>query len=170
MTTALYPASFDPITFGHVDLAERSARLFDEVVVGVFEKPLKNLLFSPAQRFEMTQQALAHIPHLQVVNYSGLTAHFAQSIGVDVIVRGLRALSDFEWEMQLALANQSLAPQIDTICLMTNQRFSFISSSMVKEIALNGGRINHLVPPHVAEALEEKYRQIQLAELKNQPL
>ena len=163
MTTALYPASFDPITFGHVDIAERAAKLFDNVVLGVFEKPLKSLLFSPAERFEMAQKAVAHIPNMRVANYSGLTAHFAKSIQADVIVRGLRAVSDFEYEMQLALANQSFAPEVETVCLMTSQRFSFISSSIVKEIALNGGVVDHLVPPHVVEALQEKYRQIQQA-------
>jgi pantetheine-phosphate adenylyltransferase len=161
MTLALYPASFDPITYGHIDIAERAAKLFDNIVVGVFQKPLKNLLFSPAERLEMTQKALAHIENLQIAPYNGLTASFAKTIGAGVIVRGLRAVSDFEWEMQLALANQSIAPNIDTVCLMTGQKFSFISSSMVKEIALNGGSVDHLVPEHVVKALERQYRQSQ---------
>jgi len=160
MKRALYPASFDPVTLGHVDIAERAAKLFDEVVVGVFEKPLKNLLFSPTERLEMTQEALAHVPNVKVVAYGGLTAHFAQKIGATVIVRGLRAVSDFEWEMQLALANQSIADDVDTMCLMTSQRFSFISSSIVKEIALNGGVVVHLVPPHVEKALKMRYNQL----------
>lgn len=160
MTIALYPASFDPVTLGHVDIAERAAKLFDKVVVGVFEKPLKNLLFLPEERLEMTRQAMAHIANVRVTTYGGLTAHFAQEYGADVIVRGLRAVSDFEWEMQLALANQSIAADIDTVCLMTGQRFSFISSSIVKEIALNGGNIKHLVPPHVALALQACYQRL----------
>ncbi len=160
MKRALYPASFDPVTLGHVDIAERAAELFDEVVVGVFEKPLKNLLFSPTERLEMTRLAMAHIPNVTVVAYGGLTAHFAQKIGTQAIVRGLRAVSDFEWEMQLALANQSIAPDIDTVCLMTSQRFSFISSSIVKEIALNGGVVAHLVPTHVEKALKTRYNQL----------
>jgi len=156
MTIALYPASFDPVTFGHIDIAERAAKLFDKVVVGVFEKPLKNLLFSPAERLALTQEAVAHIKNVEVAHYSSLTAYFAKSIGADVIVRGLRAVSDFEWEMQLALANQSIAPEVDTACLMTSQRFSFISSSIVKEIAFNGGTVDHLVPAHVVRALNGK--------------
>ncbi len=159
MTTALYPASFDPVTFGHVDIAERAARLFDEVLVGVFEKPIKNLLFSPEERLAMTQEAMAHIKNVKVIGYTGLTAHFAEAVGAGVIVRGLRAVSDFEWEMQLALANQSIAPNIDTVCLMTSQRFSFISSSIVKEIALNGGVVTHLAPEHVVQALQRHYKQ-----------
>ncbi len=156
MTTALYPASFDPVTFGHIDIAERAAKLFDKVIVGVFEKPLKNLLFTPEERLSMTQQAVAHINNVEVAHYSGLTAYFAGTIGADAIVRGLRAVSDFEWEMQLALANQSIAPEIDTVCLMTSQRFSFISSSIVKEIAFNGGSVKHLVPAYVVQALHAK--------------
>ena len=158
MSIALYPASFDPITFGHVDIAERAAQLFTEVVVAVFEKPLKNLLFSPQERFEMARQAVAHIENARVVQYGGLTAHFANSIGARVIVRGLRAVSDFDYEMQLALANHSFAPEVETVCLMTNKRFSFISSSIVKEIALNGGTVDHLTPPHVVEALKQRYQ------------
>ena len=156
---ALYPASFDPITFGHVDIAERAAQLFDEVVVAVFEKPLKNLLFSPQERFEMARQAMTHIKNARVVQYGGLTAHFAKSINARVIVRGLRAVSDFDYEMQLALANHSFAPEVETVCLMTNKRFSFISSSIVKEIALNGGKVDHLTPPHVVAALKQRYLQ-----------
>lgn len=161
MTTALYPASFDPITLGHVDVAKRASHLFDQVVIGVFEKPLKSLLFSPEERLEMVQIALANVDNIRVTQYSGLTAEFAKSINADVIVRGLRAVSDFEYEMQLALANQSFAPEVDTVCLMAGHQFSFISSSIVKEIALNGGVVDHLVAPHVATALAEQYRHIQ---------
>ncbi len=160
MKTVLYPASFDPVTLGHVDIAERAAKLFDNVVVGVFEKPIKNLLFLPQERLEMTKKAMAHIPNVTVLGYNGLTAHYAQQIGVDAIVRGLRAVSDFEWEMQLALANQSIAEGVETVCLMTSQRFSFISSSIVKEIALNGGSVNHLVQPHVEKALKARYNEL----------
>lgn len=161
MTVALYPASFDPVTFGHVDIAERAARLFDRVVVAaVFARPAKNLMFSPEARHMMTKIALAHLKNVEVVLYSGLTVDFARKIGAGVIIRGLRAISDFEAEMQQALANQSLAPEIDTICLMNSQQYSFISSSIVKEIAMNGGEISHLVPPHVAKALAERYQQL----------
>jgi len=164
MNIALYPASFDPITFGHIDIAERAAALFDEVVVAVFEKPLKNLLFLPEDRFAMAKEAVAHIENARVAHYSGLTANFAKSIGARAIVRGLRAVSDFDYEMQLALANRSFAPEVDTVCLMTNHQFSFISSSIVKEIALNGGTVEHLVPPHVVAALKKRYKQLEETE------
>lgn len=155
MTIALYPASFDPITFGHIDIAERAAHLFREVHVGVFAKPSKRLLFSPEQRLELTRQALSHLENVQVSHYDGLTIDFARRIGATVMVRGLRAVSDFEWEMQLALANQSLANDIETVCLMTRQQYSFISSSIVKEIALNDGQIDHLAPEPVVQALRK---------------
>ena len=159
MTVALYPASFDPITYGHIDIAERAAKLFDQVIVATVEaRQGKRMLFSTEERFAMTQQALAHIVNLEVVTYSGLTVNFAGTVGAGVIVRGLRAVSDFEAEMQFALANQSLAPNIDTVCLMNNQKYSFISSSIVKDIAKNGGTVNHLVPSHVSQALLQKYQ------------
>jgi pantetheine-phosphate adenylyltransferase len=159
MTVALYPASFDPITYGHVDIAERAARLFDKVIVATVEdRQGKRMLFSTEERYAMTREALAHILNLEVVTYNGLTVHFATKVGAGVIVRGLRAVSDFEAEMQFALANQSLAPEIDTVCLMNNQKYSFISSSIVKDIAKNGGTVSHLVPSHVSQALLQKYR------------
>lgn len=161
MTVALYPASFDPVTFGHVDIAERAAKLFDRVIVAaVFARPAKSLMFSPEARHLMTKTALAHLKNVEVVLYNGLTVDFAREIGAEVIIRGLRAISDFEAEMQQALANQSLAPEIDTVCLMNSQQYSFISSSIVKEIAMNGGEVSHLVPSHVAKALAERYQQL----------
>ena len=156
MTTALYPASFDPITFGHIDIAERASQLFSQVKVAVFDKPRKSLTFSPEERIQLTTSALDHLANVEVIGYSGLTVQFARQIGAQVIIRGLRAISDFEVEMQYSLANQSLAPEIDTVCLMNSQKFSFISSSIVKEIALNGGDVSHLVPAHVVEALQHK--------------
>ena len=115
MKTVLYPASFDPVTLGHVDIAERAAMLFGKVIVGVFEKPLKNLLFSPQERLEMTQKAMAHIPNVTVLGYNGLTAHYAEAIGVAGIVRGLRAVSDFAGEMRRALGTRSIAKRVGNI-------------------------------------------------------
>jgi len=157
MTIALYPASFDPITFGHIDIAERAARLFEKVVVAVFDKPLKNLTFSPEMRHEMTQIALAHLKNVDTVQYSGLTVNFAGSVGANVIIRGLRTVEDLEKERQLSMANQTLAPEIDTVCLITSPNHAFISSSLVKEIAMNDGDVSHLVPDHVVLALAEIY-------------
>lgn len=156
MLRAVYPATFDPITNGHVDIAERAAKMFDELVVGVFDRPMKNLLFSVEERLRLTQASLEHVNNIRVESYSSLTVTFAQEQKAGYIVRGLRALSDFEWELQLSLANHSLDPEIETICLMASQEHSFLSSSILKEIALNGGSIGHLAPLPVVEALRQK--------------
>ena len=156
ITRAIYPATFDPITNGHIDIATRAAGIFDELIVAVFSRPLKTLLFSVEERLTLTQQALAHLDNIRVESYSNLTVHFAKEQQANYIVRGLRALSDFEWELQLSLANHSLEPEIETVCLMASQEHSFLSSSILKEIALNGGGIDHLAPPAVVEALKNK--------------
>ncbi len=156
MTRAVYPATFDPLTNGHVDIAERAARMFDELVVGVFDRPMKSLLFTIEERLALTREALEHVNNITVLSYSGLTVNFAADQGAGYIVRGLRALSDFEWELQLSLANHSLDPEIETICLMASQEHSFLSSSVLKEIALNGGSIDHLAPPCVVKAFLTK--------------
>ena len=158
MRVAIYPATFDPITNGHIDIAERAAKLFDKLIVGVYDRPMKTLLFHIEERLAMTRQALAHLDNVQVESYSGLTVTFAQDQEAGYIVRGLRALSDFEWELQLSLANHSLEPYIETICLMASQEHVFLSSSVLKEIAINHGNISHLAPPIVVEALRKKAR------------
>jgi len=160
MTRAIYPATFDPITLGHVDIATRAAALFSELVVAVYDRPLKDLLFSPEERWQMTRSALAHLPNVSVERYTDLTVDFARQQGATVIVRGLRVLSDFEWEFQLALTNRNLAPDIDTVCFMTSQEYSFLSSSVVKEIALAKGNVGAMVPDHVLNALQAKVRQL----------
>ena len=156
MTRAIYPATFDPITNGHIDIAERAARIFDEVIVSVYDRPLKNLLFSIEERLEMTRQALAHVKNIRVEAYSGLTANFAKEKEAMVMVRGLRALSDFEWELQLSLTNHFLESTVETVCLMASQEYLFLSSSILKEVAMNGGTIDHLAPAVVVEALHKK--------------
>jgi pantetheine-phosphate adenylyltransferase len=156
MTKAVYPATFDPITNGHLDIAERAASLFDQLIVGVYDRPMKSLLFSIEERLVMTRHALAHLKNVQVESYSGLTVNFAKEKSAGYIVRGLRALSDFEWELQLSLANHSLDRNIETICFMASQEHSFLSSSILKEIAMNNGSIEHLAPPVVVQALREK--------------
>ena len=157
MTIAIYPATFDPITYGHVDIATRAASVFEKLVVAVYDRPLKNLLFTPEERSDMVRQALQHLANVEVDLYHGLTAEFARQCGARVMVRGLRVLSDFEWEFQLALTNRQLAPDIDTICLMACQEYSFLSSSVVKEVAMNGGRVDAMAPAHVAEALTRRF-------------
>ena len=153
MTRAIYPATFDPITWGHVDIATRAAALFDELCVGVYDRSLKNLLFSAEERWQMTAETLAHLKNVQVLRYRGMTVDFARERNAAVMVRGLRAISDFEWEFQLAHTNHSLVPGIDTICLMASQKYSFLSSSMVKEVAFAGGDISEMVPPNVVVPL-----------------
>ena len=157
MTIAIYPATFDPITYGHVDIATRAASVFEKLVVAVYDRPLKNLLFTPEERSDMVRQALRHLANVEVDLYHGLTAEFARHCGARVIVRGLRVLSDFEWEFQLALTNRQLAPDIDTICLMASQEYSFLSSSVVKEVAMNGGQVDAMAPAHVVEALTQRF-------------
>ncbi len=158
MTVAIYPATFDPITYGHVDIATRAAAIFEKLVVSVHDRPLKTLLFSPQERWNMVSKALEHLPNVEVKLYHGLTEEFARQCGARVIVRGLRVLSDFEWEFQLALTNRQLSTDIDTICLMASQEYSFLSSSVVKEIALYGGRVDQMAPPHVVAALVERFK------------
>ena len=156
MTRALYPASFDPIHYGHIDIATRAAAIFDELVVGVYDRPSKSLLFSLEERLALVQEALQHLPNVTGTAYSGLTVDFARRIGARVIVRGLRVVSDFELELQMALTNKQLAPEIEVVCLMTSRDYAFISSSIVREIALLGGDVSSMVPPHVARALAAK--------------
>lgn len=156
MPIAVYPATFDPITNGHIDIAVRASNLFERLIVGVYDRPMKTLLFSIEERLKMTRAALKHVHNIEVKAYSGLTVKFARDENAGYIVRGLRALSDFEWELQLSLANTSLDPHIETICLMASQDHSFLSSSILKEIAINNGGIEHLAPPVVVKALRKK--------------
>ncbi len=156
MRIALYPGSFDPVTRGHVDIATRAAALFDHLVVGVFDTPSKNLLFTTQERMEMLKEAVAHLPNVSVRAYSCLTIDFVKEIGAKFIVRGLRMGSDFEREFDMALMNRRLNPEIDTFCLMSNAEYQFISSSLLKEVAEGGGNVSVFVPECVAVALKKK--------------
>ena len=158
---ALFPGTFDPVHLGHIDIATRAATIFDELIVAVYDRPAKSLLFSVEERVELARQALAKLSNLRVVPYGGLTVEFARQIGAQVIVRGLRVISDFELEYQMALTNRQLAPEIEFVCLMTHQAHAFLSSSIVKEVALLGGDVSGMVPPHVASAVAEKRRQME---------
>jgi len=150
---ALYPGSFDPLTLGHLDLIERAARLFDGVVVAVLQNPSKRPAFSLEHRLEQIGTATAHLPGVEVGSFDGLTVDFASRCQAQVILRGLRALSDFEFELQIAHTNKSLAPLVETLFLATAVHHSFLSSSVVKEVARFGGDVRHMVPPGVAEDL-----------------
>lgn len=155
MTIALYPGTFDPIHNGHIDIATRAAGLFEHLIVGLYDRPAKRLLFSADERAKMARQALAHLPNVTVQLYSGLTVDFAGQVGARVVVRGLRAISDFEYEFQLALTNKKLAPGVETVGLMTSLEYLFLSSTILKEVALLNGRVSDLVPAHVEEALRQ---------------
>ena len=157
MTIALNPGSFDPVTNGHIDIAARAATLFEKVIIGVYDLPAKRLLFDRDERAGMMREAVAKFPNIEVRLYSGLTVDYARKIGARVIVRGLRANSDFEAEFAMALMNKKNEPDIETVCLMTSNEYVFLSSSLLKEVAALGGEIRNLVPPHVAEALRRKY-------------
>ncbi len=156
---AIYPGTFDPIHLGHVDIATRAANIFDELVVAVYDRPAKSLLFTVEERVELARRALDGLAGVRVVPYGGLTVDFARQVEAQVIVRGLRVISDFELEYQMALTNSQLAPEIEFVCLMTRQTHAFLSSSIVKEIALLGGDVSAVVPPHVVAAMEAKRRE-----------
>ncbi|NLB70661.1 MAG: pantetheine-phosphate adenylyltransferase [Chloroflexi bacterium] len=157
MRKVLFPGTFDPVHYGHIDIATRAANLFDQVVVAVYDKPMKSLLFNPEQRIAMTTTAFTEIENISVVGYSGLTVVFAREIGAQAIVRGLRVFSDFEYEFRMALANDRLDSEIDTIALITSEENTFLSSSTVKEIASFGGDVSSMVPPTVHQALRERF-------------
>jgi len=150
---ALYPGSFDPLTLGHLDLIERASGLFEAVVVAVLQNPSKTPAFSLEQRLTQIRGATAHLAGVQVGSFDGLTVDYARSCGAQVILWGLRALSDFEFELQIAHTNKSLAPDIETVFLATATQHSFLSSSVVKEVARFGGTVRHMVPKGVADDL-----------------
>ena len=150
---AVYPGSFDPVHFGHIDIARRAALLFDELVVAVYDRPQKSLLFTTEERVALATQALQDTPNVRVMSYRGLTVDFVRSVGSHVIVRGLRAMTDFELEYQTAMTNRQLAPEVDIICLMTSLEHAFISSTVVKDIARARGPLEQFVPLAVSRAL-----------------
>jgi pantetheine-phosphate adenylyltransferase len=157
MIKAVFPGSFDPIHNGHVDIATRAARVVDELVVAVYDKPLKDFLFSPEVRMALVKEVFKDNPKVTVCGYSGLTVKFCEQIGAGVMIRGLRVFSDFEYEFRMALANHRLSPNVEMMALITSDENSFLSSSTVREIAALGGDITTMVPPHVAVVLHEKF-------------
>ena len=156
MVRAFFPGSFDPVHLGHINIVMRASRLFDELVVGVYNRPLKNLLFTPDERLSLVRTAFINEPKIRVMGFSGLTVEACRSIDAQVIVRGLRVFSDFEYEFRMALANHRLGPDIEVIALITNEEHTFISSTTVREIAMLNGDISSMVPPHVEAALKRK--------------
>lgn len=157
MKTAIYPGSFDPITLGHYDIIERSSKIFDRLIVGVLNNSAKSPLFSVEKRVNMLKKETAMLPNVEVQSFDGLLIDFVRQNGADVIVRGLRAITDFEYELQLAQMNRVIAPEIDTIFLTTNLKYAYLSSSTVKEVAKFGGDISAFLHPEVAEEVRKIY-------------
>jgi pantetheine-phosphate adenylyltransferase len=155
---AIYPGTFDPITLGHSDLVERAARLFDQVIVAIAASPGKQPVFSLEERLALAQKALAHIPNATILAFEGLLVQFAQAHGANIIIRGLRAVSDFEYEFQLAGMNRKLSPEIETLFLTPAEQYSYISSSLVREVAALGGDVSAFVHPHIMAELVNKLR------------
>ncbi len=157
MRRAVYPGSFDPITFGHVDLTRRAAEMFDEVIVAIADNPNKKVMFSHEERREMVAAALAEIKNARVIVFRGLLANLVEQEDCCAIVRGMRAVSDFEYEFQMALMNRKLSPHAETVFLMPSLRYVYLSSNMIKEIARHDGKIDDLVPEIVQRKLREHY-------------
>lgn len=158
MTIAVYPGTFDPITNGHLDIVTRASKLFEKIIIGVYEKSNKHLVFTTEERVNLIKRAVAHLPNVAVKSFNGLIVDFARKEKAQVMVRGLRMTADFEKEFEMALMNRKLAPDLDLLCLMASQEYQFLSSSLLKEVARLGGNISDLVPKHVAEALRKKVK------------
>jgi len=156
LTVAVYPGSFDPITNGHLDIITRAAKLFERLIIGVYESPDKPILFSKEERAELVRQAVVNLPNVEVKIFGGLTVEFARDEGAQTIVRGLRMSADFEREFDLAMMNKKLCPEMELVCFMSDLKYQFLSSSLLKEVAELGGCIDDLVPRTVAEALKKK--------------
>lgn len=161
MRTAICPGSFDPVTNGHIDIFERASRMFDQIIVAVFHNPNKSPLFSMAERVDMLREATAHIDNVRVDAFSGLLNEYVREQGSHIIVRGLRMLSDFEYEFQRALMIKKIDPGLETVFMMTSSEYSFVSSTGIRELGKFGGCIKGLVPPCVEVALKKKLRENQ---------
>lgn len=157
MSVAIYPGSFDPITNGHLDIIERGSKIFDRLIVAVLKNPNKKSLFTIEERIEMIRDAVSHLDNVEVDHFSGLLVDFARKRNAKIIIKGLRAVSDFEYELQMALMNKKLYKDIETVFIMTSTKYSFLSSSIVREVASFGGCVKDLVPPAVEEKLREKF-------------
>ena len=158
MSTAIYPGTFDPITNGHLDIATRAAKLFDKLVIGVYENPNKPILFNAAERVELIRGAIVKLPNVEVESFGGLTVDFARKVKAIAMVRGLRMSADFEREFDMAMMTKKLYPKLEFVCLMSRVEYQFLSSSLLKEAASLGGDIQDLVPRNVLEALREKFK------------
>ena len=161
MTTAVYPGSFDPVTYGHLDIIRRAAKMFDCLIIAVLNNSAKSPLFTADERVRMIREITADIPNLRIEKFDGLTIEFCHKMGAQFMVRGLRAVTDFEYELQIAQTNRVIAPDIDTIFLTTNLKYSYLSSSIVKEIASYDGDIHSFIDPLVEKEIRRKIRERQ---------
>lgn len=157
MKKAIYPGSFDPVTLGHIDVIERASKLFDHLIIGVLNNSAKSPLFSTEERVKMLQEVTKDIPNVEVGSFGGLTVEFAKECGANALVRGLRAITDFEYELQIAQLNRVIDHEIDTVFLTTNLKYAYLSSSSVKEVAAYGGDISPFVTPYVEEQVHKKF-------------
>jgi pantetheine-phosphate adenylyltransferase len=160
MKTIVYPGTFDPITNGHIDLVERASKLFGKVVIGIASNRQKSPLFSIEERIELAVECLKHIPNVEIYGFDSLLVDFVEQCNADAIMRGLRAVSDFEYEFQMANMNRALSPEIESIFLTPSEKFSYISSSLVREISSLKGDVSQFVPANVAEALADRLQEI----------
>lgn len=159
MTVAVYPGTFDPITNGHLDLIQRSLRMFDKLIVAIFDNPMKGPLFSVEERCRLVTEATAGMGNLEIHTFNTLLVFYARQCKAQVIVRGLRAIADFEYEFQMTLMNRRLDEDIETVFLTPREEYTYVASRLIKEVAAYGGNIEHLVPPSVVVALKEKFQQ-----------
>ena len=157
MKKAIYPGSFDPVTYGHIDIIKRAASIFDELIISVLNNPNKTPLFSVEERVNILEEITREIPNIKVTSYEGLLVEYAKATDAHVIIRGLRAITDFEYELQLAQTNRKLEPTVDTYFLTTSLEYAYLSSSTVREVASFGGDISKFVPPFIAELTYQKY-------------
>jgi pantetheine-phosphate adenylyltransferase len=158
LTIAIYPGTFDPITNGHLDIVTRAAKLFARLIIGIYDSPDKQPLFTVAERVELAQKAVANLPNVEVESFSGLTVDFAKKVKAQAMIRGLRMSADFEREFDMAMMNKRLLPELELVCLMANVEYQFLSSTLLKEAANLGGNISDLVPEHVAKALRKRVK------------
>lgn len=161
MTTAVYPGSFDPVTYGHLDIIRRASKMFDCLIIAVLNNSAKSPLFTADERVRMIREITADIPNLRIEKFDGLTIEFCHKMGAQFMVRGLRAVTDFEYELQIAQTNRVIAPDIDTVFLTTNLKYSYLSSSIVKEIASYDGDIHSFIDPLVEKEIRRKIRERQ---------